>query len=367
MAERIFVSRRIPEAGLRVLRENGAEVIIGQSDTELGLDRSALLDGIRACDVLVSLLTERLDAQALHAGARLRGIANMAVGYNNIDLATATSLGIPVSNTPGVLTDTTADLTWALLLALARRIPEAEQYLRAGQFRIWGPDLFLGADVSPGGSGRRKTLGIIGYGRIGRAVARRASGFDMRVLACSLEREEIEARRGGESAPERSRPEAARPDQQAPAAADVEWADLDTLLAESDFVTLHAPLSPETRHLIDERALRSMKPGAYLINVARGELVHEHALVRALQEGWIAGAALDVYEHEPALAAGLAACRNAVLVPHIGSASTDTRDRMAEMAASNALAHLRGEPAPNAVNPEVYAGEPFRSRRGSGG
>ena len=267
----------------------------------------------------------------------------MAVGYNNIDLATATSLGIPVSNTPGVLTDTTADLTWALLLALARRIPEAEQYLRAGQYRIWGPDLFLGADLSPGGSGRRKTLGIIGYGRIGRAVARRASGFAMRVLACSLEREEIEA------------------------SADVEWADLDTLLAESDFVTLHAPFSPETRHLIDERALRSMKPGAYLINVARGELVHEHALVRALQEGWIAGAALDVYEHEPALAAGLAACRNAVLVPHIGSASTDTRDRMAEMAARNALAHLRGEPAPNAVNPAVYAGQPYHSRRGSGG
>jgi len=341
MAERIFVSRRIPEAGLRVLREAGTDVIIGQPDTERGIDRSTLLDGIRRCDVLISLLTERIDAEALYAGDRLRGVANMAVGYNNIDVSAATDLGIPVSNTPGVLTDTTADLTWALLLAVARRVPEAEQYLRAGRYRIWGPDLLLGADVSPGGSGVRKTLGIIGYGRIGRAVARRARGFDMRVLAHSLERAEIEA------------------------SGDVVWADLDALLADSDFVTLHAPLTPQTHHIINERTLRLMKPGAFLINTARGELVHEHALVTALREGWIAGAALDVYEHEPALALGLTDCPNAVLVPHVGSASTDTRDRMALLAARNALAHLRGEPAPDTVNPEVYHGEPFHSRHGA--
>jgi glyoxylate reductase len=342
MAERIFVSRRIPDAGLSVLREAGVQLTIGQPDTELPLERSALLAGIGRCDVLLSLLTERIDAEALHAGEHLRGIANMAVGYNNIAVAAATSRGIPVSNTPGVLTDTTADLTWALLLALARRVSESEQYLRAARFRIWGPDLFLGADVSRGGSGQRKTLGIIGYGRIGRAVAKRALGFDMRVLACSpAEREEIEA------------------------AADVHWADFDALLAESDFVTLHAPLTPDTRHLIDERALRLMKPGAFLLNVARGELVDERALVRALQEGWIAGAALDVYEHEPSLAPGLAECRNALLVPHIGSASSDTRNLMAVMAARNALAHLRGEPAPNTINPDVYRGEAYRARSGA--
>jgi glyoxylate reductase len=338
MPPRIFVSRRIPDAGLRVLHAAGADVTIGQHDTERPLERTRLLAGIADCDVLLSLLTERIDAEALHVAPRLRGIANMAVGYNNIDVPAATALGLPVSNTPGVLTDTTADLTFALLLALARRVPAAELYLRAGRFRIWGPDLFLGADVSRGGSGERKTLGIIGYGRIGRAVARRASGFDLRVLAHSLEREEIQA------------------------AGDVEWAELDALLADSDFVSLHAPLTPGTRHLVGERELRLMKPTAYLINVARGELVDEAALVRALQQHWIAGAALDVYEHEPALAPGLAECPNAVLVPHIGSASSDTRSLMAVMAANNALAHLRGEPAPNVVNPDVY-GTDASSRR----
>ncbi|NJD10727.1 MAG: D-glycerate dehydrogenase [Gemmatimonadetes bacterium] len=341
MAERIFVSRRIPEAGLGMLREAGVEIVIGQQDTERGVDRATLLAGIRQCDVLISLLTERIDAEALYAGPRLRGVANMAVGFNNIDVATATTLGIPVSNTPGVLTETTADLTWALLLALARRVPESERYLRAGRYRIWGPDLFLGTDVGPGASGTSRTLGIIGYGRIGRAVARRAHGFDMRVLAYDVVRADIDA------------------------SDTVTWAELDTLIAASDFITLHVPLTTATRHLIDERTLRLMKPSAILITTARGELVHEHALVTALREHWIAGAALDVYEDEPALAPGLADCPNAVLVPHIGSASTDTRDRMARLAAHNALAHLRGERAPNPVNPEVYDLPSFRSPSGA--
>lgn len=338
MPGRVFISRRIPEAGLRVLLDAGAQINIGQQDSEHGVDRATLLQGIRGADVLLSLLTERIDAEALAANPRLFGVANMAVGFNNIDLDDATRLGIPVSNTPGVLTDTTADLTWALLLGVARRIGEAESYMRAGKYRIWGPELFLGHDVSPGSSGKAKTLGIIGFGRIGRAVARRAIGFDMRVLTCSPEREEIEQWPG------------------------VEYADLDTLLRESDFVTLHAPYNASTHHLIDEHALRLMKPSAYLVNVARGELVEERALVRALNERWIAGAALDVYEHEPAMVQGLEDCRNALLVPHIGSASHDTRDRMATMAAENALAHLRGEPAPNAVNPQVYGGEAYRIR-----
>lgn len=339
MAGTVFITRRIPDAGLRILREAGVETTIGQHDDERGLERADLLAGIRRCDVLLSLLTERIDREALEANPRLRGVANMAVGFNNIDIGAATTLGIPVSNTPGVLTDTTADLTWAALLAVARRLPESETYLRAGRYRIWGPDLFTGADVSPGGSGVPKTLGIIGYGRIGRAVARRARGFELRVLVHSPERAQIEAE------------------------GEVAWVELDTLLRESDFVSLHAPLTSGTRHLIDERALRAMKAGAFLVNVARGELVDEAALVRALREGWIAGAALDVYEHEPALTAGLTECRNAVLLPHIGSASRDTRDLMAAMAAKNALAHLRGEPAEHAVNAGVYHTDLYLSRR----
>jgi glyoxylate reductase len=230
-----------------------------------------------------------------------------------------------------VLTESTADLTWALLLAVARRIPEAHDYMVAGRYRIWGPQLLLGADVGRGADGTRRTLGIIGFGRIGQAVARRARGFDMHVLACDPHARAAIAASDG-----------------------VEAVDLDELLERSDFVTLHALLSPETTHLIDERALRRMKPSACLVNVARGEMVDEHALVQALQHGWIAGAALDVFEEEPAMATGLAECGNAVLVPHIGSATRGTRGRMATMAATNALAHLRLERAPDVVNPDVY-------------
>jgi len=266
-------------------------------------------------------------------------VANMAVGYDNVDLAAATALGIPVTNTPGVLDDTTADLTWAMLMAAARRIPEAHQYTVEGRFRIWGPNLFVGADISPGGSGRPKVLGIVGYGRIGAAVARRATGFEMTILAFDpYKRPAIEAD------------------------ARVAWADLPELLAASDFVTLHTPLVPETHHLIGEAELRAMKPTAYLINAARGPVVDEQALVRALSEQWIAGAALDVYENEPELAPGLAQLPNVVLLPHIGSASRDTRGKMAAMAATNALAHLRGERAPHIVNPEVYDTDAYRRR-----
>jgi glyoxylate reductase len=339
MSARVFITRRIPEAGLLVLRESGLEFAIGQSDPERALDRATLLERVAEAEVLLALLTERIDAQVIAAGARLRGIANMAVGYDNIDIRAATAAGLPVSNTPGVLTDTTADLTWGLLLAAARRIPESEQYLRAGRYQSWGPELFLGADVSPGGSGLPKTLGIIGYGRIGRAVARRARGFDMRILVHSPNRAAVEA--GG----------------------DVAYADLDTLLRDSDFVTLHARATPATRHMIGARELALMKQTALLINVARGELIDEAALVQALQSGRIAGAALDVYEREPALAPGLAECPNAVLVPHIGSASHDTRGRMAAVAAHNAVAHARGEPAPNVVNPEAYESPAWQRRQ----
>lgn len=336
----VFVTRRIPRPGLDLLEGAGVRVAVGQSREEKGLTREDLMAGVQNADVLLSLLTEEVNRPVLEANPRLVGVANLAVGYDNVDVAAATELGIPVSNTPGVLTDTTADLTWALLLAAARRIPQAHRYTMEERFRIWGPNLLLGADVSPGGSGRRKVLGIVGYGRIGRAVAKRARGFDMEVVVHT-----------------RSAPEATSdPDEP-------ERTDLGELLEESDFVSLHVPLTPATRHLMGEPELRRMKPTAFLVNTARGPVVDEAALVRALREGWIAGAGLDVYEEEPRVHPGLLELENVVLAPHIGSASHDTRERMAIMAAENALHHLRGERAPNPVNPEAYESPAWRERR----
>jgi glyoxylate reductase len=324
---------------MRLLQQSGAAVEVGVEDQEKGLDREVLLDAVTRCDVLLALLTEPIEAAVLELNPRLRGVANFAVGFNNVDITAATRLGIPVSNTPGVLTESTADLTWALLLAVARRIPEAHAYLTAGRYRIWGPELLLGSDVGPGADGQRRTLGIIGFGRIGQAVARRARGFDMDVLAYDPHARDTIV-----------------------ASPDAHWAELDEVIEHSDFLTLHALLSTETFHLIGEPELRRMKPTAYLVNAARGEIVDEAALVRALQEHWIAGAALDVYEREPALTDGLAACPNAVLVPHIGSATRGTRDRMATLAATNALAHLHLTRAPNAVNADVYSTAAYHER-----
>jgi glyoxylate reductase len=334
----VFVARRIPETGLAALRGNGVSVRIGQPRDGDPVPRAALIDGTRTADALLCLLTERIDREVLEASPRLRGIANYAVGFDNIDIEVATELGIPVSNTPNVLTEATADFTFALLLACARRIPEADRFMREGRFRIWGPSLLLGVDVGPGPDGQPKTLGIVGYGRIGRAVARRARGFDMEVLAS---------------------------DPMPVDDADVRFVPLPELLARSDFVTIHAALTPTTRHFIGEPELRRMKRTAFLINAARGPIVDESALVRALREGWIAGAGLDVYENEPALAVGLASLPNVVLAPHTASATVDTRGRMATIAAANAIAHVRGERAPDCVNPEVYQGDAW-SRRVTG-
>jgi len=334
----ILVSRRIPDAGLALLRESGARLTILQEEEDQGVERRLLLEAVSGCDVLLCLLTEGVDRELLEVNPRLLGVSQMAVGFDNVDVGAATALGIPVGNTPGVLTDTTADLTWALLLAAARRIPEAHRYQVEGRYRIWGPNLFVGADVSPGGSSRRKVLGLVGYGRIGQAVARRAAGFEMEVVVHtprSRDRVEADGHR---------------------------WASLPELLEGSDFVSLHTPLTVDTRHLIGEAELRSMKGTAILVNTARGPVVDETALVRALREGWIAAAGLDVYEEEPAMAPGLAELPNVVLLPHIGSASRDTRGRMAEMAAVNALAFARGEEAPHTVNPEVYASRAYRER-----
>lgn len=339
--EHIIITRKIPRAGMDVLAGEDVSVRTVQEDEERGLAREELLDAVRSCDVLLCQLTEPIDAEVLGANDRLLGVAQMAVGFDNVEVAAATELGIPVANTPGVLTDTTADLTWALLLSLARRIPEAHEYMVGGRYKLWGPNLLHGHDVSPGGSGRRKVLGIVGYGRIGQAVAKRATGFDMDVLAYDPNNRD-------------------RVESDAIAA----WADLPELLERSDFVSLHPALTEETRHLIGEGELRAMKPTACLLNVSRGPVVDEKALVKALEEGWIGGAALDVYEEEPAMAPGLAEAPNTVLVPHIGSASRDTRGKMASMAAENALAHLHRKRAPNCVNPEVYDTEAYRRRTG---
>jgi len=354
--DRIVITRRIPQAGIDLLEEAARDATergvnlhfqVLQTDEEQGLTREQVLGAARAADVLLCQLTEPIDREVLSANPKLLGVAQMAVGYDNVDVRAATELGIPVTNTPGVLTDTTADLTWALLMAVARRIPQSHEYMRAGRYKLWGPNLLLGADVSPGGSGRKKVLGIIGYGRIGRAVAKRSVGFDMEVLAYDP-----------------SHREGVEEDDLAT------WAELDELLARSDFVSLHPALTEETHHLIGEAELRTMKKTACLINVSRGPVVDEAALVRALREEWIGGAALDVYEDEPAMSAGLAELADreegpaVVLVPHIGSASRDTRDKMATMAATNCLAHLRRERAPNCVNPEVYESEAYRRRVG---
>lgn len=342
---RVFITRRIPDVALPILRDAGATVTVGQSDEEKGLTTEELLAGVRSADVLLSLLTEPITRDVLAVNPKLLGVANYAVGFNNVDAAAATELGIPVSNTPGVLTDTTADMTWALILGIARRIVEAHEYMVAGRYKLWGPNLLLGGDVSPGGTGKRKVLGIVGYGRIGAAVARRAIGFDMDVLAYDPHN------------PDAIAADAADPSRH------VRAASLEELLRESDFVSLHPLLTPETRHMIGERELGMMKKTAYLINVSRGPVVDEAALVHALRDNTIAGAALDVFENEPAMVAGLAECRNAILVPHIASGSQDTRDRMAAMAATNAVAHLAGKRAPNVVNPEVYDSAAYAARR----
>jgi glyoxylate reductase len=248
-------------------------------------------------------------------------------------------LGIPVTNTPGVLTDTTADLAWALIMAVARNIVKGHQYVKEGRFKIWGPKLLLGTDVSPGGSGKPKTLGIIGFGRIGQAVLKRSQGFNMRVLAYDpLQKEMIERTEG------------------------VEYKEFSDLLRESDFVTLHPALSKETHHLMGERELALMKSTAFLVNTSRGPIIDEKALVKALREGRIAGAGLDVFENEPDLAPGLMECDNVVLLPHLGSASGETRDQMAAMAAMNALSLLKKEKALHTVNPEVYGANSYHRR-----
>ena len=315
----IFVTRGIPGAGLAVLNAAGVTFEIGQLDDERPLAHDELVRGARRHPVLLCHLTDRIDRAVLTGPPRLRGVSQMAVGYDNLDVAAAAELGVPLAHTPGVLTDATADLTWALLLAVARRIPECHRYASGGRFLAWGPNLLLGAGVGPSPDGSRKTLGIVGFGRIGRAVAQRARGFDLAVRVWSRRREVVES------------------DPQ------VTWTELDELCAASDFVSLHVPLAADTRHLIDARRLALMRPTAFLVNTARGPIVDEAALVEALRAGRIAGAGLDVFEQEPMIHAGLLDRDDVVLLPHVGSATHETRSVMAVMAAQSAIALLRGE------------------------
>jgi glyoxylate reductase len=320
---KVYITRRIPEPGIEMIRkEHDVEV----NPYDRVLTREELLQAVKGRDGILCLLTDKIDAEVFDAaGPQLKVVSNYAVGYDNIDVDEATKRGIVVTNTPGVLTETTADLAWALIMSVARRIVEADKFTRAGKYDGWAPMLFLGQDIYG------KTLGIIGMGRIGQAVARRAKGFNMKVLYNDIRRipEELEKE------------------------LNATFASMDEVIENSDFISLHTYLSPETYHLINEEKLKRMKKTAYLINTSRGPVIDEAALVKALKEGWIAGAGLDVYEFEPKLVPGLAECENAVLLPHIASASVETRTKMATMAAENLLAVLAGRMPPNPVNPEV--------------
>ncbi len=327
---RVLMTQRVPEAAIERLREaTGSDGTLDiNPDPDRIWTKEELVGKLREgnYNALYCLLTNRIDADVLDAAPDLKIVANMAVGYNNIDVEEVTRRGIPATNTPGVLTDTTADFAWTLLMSSARRVSEAERFLRAGKFHGWGPLMMVGQDV------HGKTLGIIGFGRIGRAIAKRAGGFNMQVLYYD--------RNPADPSPEKE--------------LNARLVSMDELLEQSDYVSLHTDYNPETHHLIGAPELARMKSTAYLINTARGAIVDEAALVEALKSGQIAGAGLDVFENEPEIHPGLLECENAVIVPHIASASLDTRNAMAMMAAENIIAVFEGKRPPNVVNPEIY-------------
>ncbi|MBI4386532.1 MAG: D-glycerate dehydrogenase [Elusimicrobia bacterium] len=325
MAEKplVVVARNIPKASLELLKPHFQ---IDYYNRSTPIPRRDLLKRIKTASGLLCLLTEQVNAELFDAAPRLRMVATFSVGLDHVDLAQATRRGVLVTHTPGVLTETCADFTWALLFAAARRVVEGDRMMRAGKYKGWDPLMLLGTDVYG------KTLGIVGFGSIGQAVARRTLGFGMPVLYYDVQpvfpeiEKSLNARR----------------------------VELEELLRESDFVCLHTVLDSSTRHLMNEKRLRMMKPSAYLINAARGPIVDENALVRALKAGWIRGAALDVYENEPKIASGLARCANAVLVPHLASASRETRDAMGNLAAASLVDFLvYGRTPPNLANKDV--------------
>jgi glyoxylate reductase len=315
----VYVTRELPGDAVKRLRQTASVRVWAE---ELPPPRDVLLREAAAADGLVTLLTDRIDAELMDAAPRLRVVSNVAVGYDNIDVAEATRRAILVTNTPGILTETTADFAFALLMAAARRVVEADRYTRQGRWKTWGPQVLLGQDV------HGACLGIVGLGGVGLEVAKRARGFGMRVLYQDHRRRPREERRYG-----------------------LVHTELDRLLREADFVSLHVPLTGETHHLIGERELSLMKPTAILVNTARGPVVDQHALYRFLKEGRITGAALDVTEVEPIpMDDPLLTLDNVIIAPHIASASVTTRTRMAALAADNLLAALRGDEPPNCAN-----------------
>ena len=324
MKPRVFVTRRIPDRGLnKMLQSTAAEVW----EEELPPSREILLAKVRDCEGLLSLLTDRVDAELMDQAPKLRVVANYAVGFDNVDVQAATARGIAIGNTPGVLTETTADMAWSLLMCAGRRIVEGMDYVRAGKWKTWGPMLLLGQDV------HGATLALLGLGRIGSAMARRATGFDMRVIYYDpYRREDMEKDLG------------------------ITYVDLDTLFREADFLSVHTPLTPETHHILNRDRFRQMKNTAILVNSARGPIVDTMALYEALRDGQIAGAGLDVTDPEPIHADHpLLTLPNVVVCPHTASGTVETRSRMAEIAADNIIAGLNGQLLPAQVNAGVLA------------
>ncbi len=321
--KKVFVTRKIPKKGIELLRRHFLVKIYQKNQV---ISRKELLKEVKQCDALLCLLTEKIDAEILNANPKLKVISNYAVGYDNVDVKAATAKGIPVCNTPGVLENAVAEHTFALMLALAKRIAEADSFVRAGKYKRWEPMLLLGTELEG------KTLGIIGLGRIGAGVAERAKkGMGIKVLYHDIRR-----------------------NKQFEKEYQAKYVSKEELLKRSDFVSLHVPLLPSTRHLIGKEELKLMKKTAYLINTSRGPVVDEKALVEALQKKHIAGAGLDVYENEPKLTPGLTKLKNVVLTPHTASATVEARTAMSELAAQNIIDVLQGKKAKFTVNPEVY-------------
>ncbi|WP_272701110.1 2-hydroxyacid dehydrogenase [Desulfovibrio sp. Fe33] len=321
---KVYVTRQIPEEGLALLRQV-AEVEVNPVDAPVS--RTELLEIIADCQGVIGLLTERIDAEFFDAAPKLKGYANYAVGFDNIDVPEATRRSMPVSNTPDVLTNATAECAWALLFAVARKVIPADRTMRSGDWPGWGPLQFIGGDVSG------KTLGIVGAGRIGTAMARMSRGFDMPILYTSSTNRRNEALESELNA---------------------RLVSFEELLEASDYISLHTPLNPGTRHLFGSDAFARMKRTACIINTGRGPVIDEQALLHALKTGEIAGAGLDVYENEPALTPGMAELENVVLLPHIGSGTASARADMAVLAARNLIAMLEGRKPETCLNPEIY-------------
>ena len=319
MKPNIFLTRSLPE---KVTSELRRRFHLRYNRYNRPLSKAAIIRGVQKAEGLISMLNDSIDQEVMNAAPKLKIIANYAVGYNNINVHAATQRRIVVTNTPDVLTETTADLTWALMLSVARRIPESEQFLRSGRWTGWAPTQFLGNDI------HEKTLGIVGIGRIGKAVARRTIGFSMKALYYSRHRLPVKEEKKLR----------------------VQFVSFPRLLRESDFISLHLPLSKASYHLIDRQALRQMKPTAFLINTARGPIVDEKALIEALTKNKIAGAGLDVFEWEPHVSGRLRKMKNVVLLPHMGSGTWETRIRMGLMVCENLSAVFKGGKPPNQVN-----------------